>query len=386
MSNLFSLDFPFPMAKEDMNNPIERIMEDTRELPIRENPTIKPSSNGNSKSTLQGSGFLDEQINAGARQVIEEWRGNREQRQQVEQQHLIWLRKQEGTKLIWTPIKYKQLEEEIARDESGDFENVTWQSPTSREALELATHLRNSWDEDSCLAFDYLIDTQDQVDQTGNLTHIEVDVEGHDRNGHRLRVQRTLEVKISRRQEELEGALRQKNMMQLEWTIILKKPHPFALPPQAARYKTPHQLILEQLAQHELDKAIDERNHFLRKTFGPGSDLFHMERESTLGAHDWSFHTPVVQIRGPDGVVLRLVECRTDAEVDGEVICTHRMSLTESIPSGEQSHLFDLPIEGTDTERRIRQARWSISSAIDRCHASGSAERFVMDKWVGWSF
>ena len=368
-----------------MNNPFERTMEDTRKLPIRENSsTIKPSSNGNAKSTLQGSGFLDEQINAGARQAIEGWRGNREQR--VKQQHLIWLRKQEGTKLMWTPVEYEELEEEIARDESGDFENVTWQSPTSREAPDLENHLRNSWDEDSCLAFDYLIDTQDQVDQTGNLTHIEVDVEGHDRNGHRVRVQQTLEVKISRRQEEWEGALRQKNTMQLEWTIILKKPHPFSLPPQAARYKTPHQLILEQLAQHELDKAIDERNHFLRKTFEHGSDIFHMERESTLGAHHWTFHTPVVQIRGPDGVVLRLVECRTDAEVDGEVICTHRMSLTETIPSGEQSHLFDLPTEGTDMERRIRQARWSISSAIDRCHASGSAERFVMDKWVSWSF
>jgi hypothetical protein len=222
--------------------------------------------------------------------------------------------------------------------------------------------------------------------ETGNLAHIELDVEGHDATGHRLRVQRTLEVKLRKEQVNWEGSMRQKTKMQLEWTLILKKPHPFALPPQEARYKEPHQLILEQLAQHELDKAIDERNHFLRKTFENGVDIFHMERESTFGAHDWTFHTPVIQVRGPDGVVLRLVESRTDAEVDGEVILTHKSTLTEIIFSGGQSQLFDLPTEGTETERRIRQARWSISSAIDRCNASGSAERFVMDKWVDGSF
>lgn len=392
MSNLFSLNFPLPMAKEDMNNPIERITQDTRELPIRENSsTTKPPSNENPRSALQaqGSGVLDEQINAGVRQAIEEWRGSREQRQKVKQRHLVWLRKQEGAKLVWTRVGYEQLEQEIASDVSADFENVTWQSQTSREAealeLELENQQRDCWDEDSCLAFEYLVDTQEQVEQTG-LTHIEVDVEGHDRNGHRLRVQRMLEVRVSSKaQKGWDGALGWKNKMQLEWTLILKKPHPFALPPHAARCKGPHQLILEQLAQHELDEAIEERKKFLRRTLENGVDGF-PGGENTFGAHDWAFRTPVVQIRGPDGVVLRLAESRTDAEVDGEVIRTRRMSLTEIIPSGGQSHLFDLPTEGTEAERRVRQARWSISAAIDRCNALGSAERFVMDKWVDGSF
>jgi len=183
-----------------------------------------------------------------------------------------------------------------------------------------------------------------------------------------------------------EGAVVEQTTMQLEATVILRKPHPFSLPPQESRYKTPHQLILEQLAQHELDKAIDERNYFLREVFGKDVDHVRKRRESTFGAHDWSFHTPVVHIRGPDGVILRLVERWTDAEVDGEVVTTHRITLTEIIPAGGQSHLFDLPTEGSESERRIRQARWSISSAIDRCNASGSAEKFVMDKWIDGAF
>jgi hypothetical protein len=34
----------------------------------------------------------------------------------------------------------------------------------------------------------------------------------------------------------------------------------------------------------------------------------------------------------------------------------------------------------------MSKARWTIYSAIDRCLASGPAERFVFDKWVDSSF
>lgn len=376
-----------------MNNPVERVSGSHRELPIRElnSSTELPLS-------PQPPKMMDDQINATAKRAIEEWRGSREQGQKWKEQHLIWLRRQEGPKLAWIATEYEQLEDEVANEERVEAENIIWQFPTREETSELEDHLRDSWDEDSCLALDYAIDTQNQSVQNGNrqrngdeldegnLSHIELDVEGVDATGRRIRVQRTLEVKVKTSEVDWEGAKGQKTKMQIERVLILKKPHPFALPLQGTRFKEVHQLILDQLAQHELDKAMEERTHCLHEAFEHDVDHFRKERKGSFGAHDWRFHTPVVQIRGPDGVVLRLAEIRTDAEVDGEVIVTNRSTLIEIVPAGKQSHLFDLPTEGTETERRIRQARWSTSSAIDRCNASGSAERFVMDRWTEGSF
>lgn len=387
------------MAREDMNNPTERINEGdflSQDLPIR---GIK-SGRGHSKeddTEMSQSGIMDDQINAGCIRAIDEWRGTREQGQKVKEQHLIWLRKQGAPteKQVWTSEDYQ--EPEAISSYSAGIEDITWQIFTSRNASDLENHLRDSWDEDSCLALDYAINAQDQnqnekhpgtpaEEDTGNLSHIELDAEGFDAMGRRIRVQRMLEVKLGTASVSREGAIVVQTTMQLEATVILKKPHPFSLPPQGSRFKEPHHLILEQLAQHELDKAIDERNYFLREVFAKDVDHVRKRRESTFGAHDWTFHTPVIQIRGPDGVILRLVENRTDAEVDDEVVTAHMITLTEIMPTNGQSHLFDLPTEGSERERRIRQARWSISSAIDRCSASGSAERFVMDKWIDGSF
>jgi hypothetical protein len=173
--------------------------------------------------------------------------------------------------------------------------------------------------------------------------------------------------------------------MELTKTLTLVDPHEFSLPARKARENEPQHLILQQLAQHELNSALDERNFYLREVFGQDVDHVQKRRESTIGSHGWNFQLPEVAIRGPDGTVLHLNEMRTDAADDEEVELTHTITIIQTRTDG-RNHLFDLPTGGSEVERRIRQVRWSISSAIDRCVASGSAERFVVDKWVDGMF
>jgi hypothetical protein len=83
--------------------------------------------------------------------------------------------------------------------------------------------------------------------------------------------------------------------------------------------------------------------------------------------------------------MISLKEERTDSAVADDVILTYAVVI-EQVRREGRSHLLDLPVEGSESERLIRQAKWTISSAIDRYLAEGSAERFVMDKWVDGTF
>lgn len=85
------------------------------------------------------------------------------------------------------------------------------------------------------------------------------------------------------------------------------------------------------------------------------------------------------------GVLMGRRERRSDAIVEGEVILRHVVSMIQMRSEG-RSHLFDLPTGRLETERLVRRARWSVSSAVDRCIAAESAERSVLDKWVCRTF
>lgn len=168
-------------------------------------------------------------------------------------------------------------------------------------------------------------------------------------------------------------------------SLVFKSPSEYSLLAQETRAQEPYHPVLEQLAQREVDNAFDERNCHLRDVFGQVVDSLRTTQESRFGEHNWNFQKPESGVYGPDDTSLHLVERRSDVLAGGDLVLTHVISVMQT-RAGGRNHLFDLPTEGTDAERQIRLARWSISSAIDRCIAAGSADRFVLDKWVEGTF
>jgi len=192
-----------------MNSPTERINEGdlfSQELPLRETNPGRGTFQEDATEMSQ-SGIMDSQINARCIKAIDEWRGNREHGQKRKEQHFIWLRRQEAPteKQAWNSEEYQELN--AADSDFAGIEDIVWQVSTSRNASNLGNHLRDSWDEDSCLALDYAIHAQNQnksenqsgtpvEEDTGNFSHIELDVEGFDAMRRRIRVQRMLEVNV----------------------------------------------------------------------------------------------------------------------------------------------------------------------------------------------
>jgi hypothetical protein len=320
------------------------------------------------------------------------WAKDRLDRAKVVEKHLHWIRNQDertrNERSVWLPLLYEKRQRRVPTK----IEEIKWGESSIEEGSDDATPIAAVWDEDGSLRFEYARKLQEKHlrgkrDWEGakDLTHTEVDVEGTDAKGNQVRVQKTLDVSLSIGYRNKESGKVEKTVMELTKTLLLVEPHEFSFPAWKARGNEPQHLILQQLAQHELNSVLDERNFYLREVFGQDVDHVRKRRESTIGSHDWNFQLPEVAIRGPDGTMLHLNEMRTDTADDGEVELTHTITIVQTRTDG-RNHLFDLPTGGSEAERRIRQARWSISSAIDRCIASGSAERFVVDKWVDGMF
>jgi hypothetical protein len=229
-------------------------------------------------------------------------------------------------------------------------------------------------------------DIRDGQNCSRTLSHIEVDVQGLDAKRNRLRVQQILEVGLKLTNHALNQGDVEKTTMSLKRVLKISRPDASWLPPSRPDGKEVYHAILEQLAQHEVDKALDERNHYLREVFGQEVDHVRVFQQSTIAAHEWHSQRRELWIQGPDGTRIGLREKRTDSESGEEVILTHTIMIEQERGENGRNRLFDLPADGTESERRIREARWSISSAIDRCMASGAAERFLLDRWVDGVF
>jgi hypothetical protein len=311
------------------------------------------------------------------------WTKDNQERPELIEMHLHWLRNHEGRswdeRAIWLPTH---------SESATKIEHITWGQPSglSKEGT-LVDPI--PWDEVSSQAFEYALKAQEDFNQDNNgtkpLSHVDIDVQGFDVEGNRVRVRRTLETKLKISDNRSTEGNFETTEMKLKHVLIIESPPACSLPPRNPRDREPYQAILDQLAQHEVNKAFDERNHFLREVFGQDVDHVRKRRESTIPTHNWSFQKPELCIQGPDGTMINLKEKRTDSAVDEEVVLTHTVRIKQVRVEG-RSHLFDLPIEGSESERRIRQARRTLSSAIDRCIASGSAEMFVLDKWLDGTF
>jgi hypothetical protein len=271
------------------------------------------------------------------------------------------------------------------------IEDIVWgqTSPTSN-SQHGSTPNHIFWDENRVQAFKDAIWPEDDFGQrkknSKTLSHLELDVRGLDVEGNRLRVRRTLEVKLKITNQASEKGKIEKTTMKLKRGLTISTPDSSSLPPTKPERKEVYHDLLQQLAQHEVDKALDERNQYLRQIFGQEVDHVRKRRNSTISAHEWTSQQPEICIRGPDGTLISLREKRTDYGVDDKVVLTYTLLLEQVRGEEGESHLFDLPIKGCESERRVRQARCSISSAIDRCIASGCAERFVLDRWVDGAF
>jgi hypothetical protein len=326
-------------------------------------------------ANAEGSQQNNPQINIRAKE--------HEKRAEVIEKHLHWLNSREcrswSERATWSPTG-SESETKVVE--------ITWgrsSAPPKQEALPNPT----IWDEIGSEAFEQALKTQEEFNQgkidPRPLSHVELDVQGLDAKRNRVRVQRTLEIELKLSTEASEQGNIETTTMKLNRVLVISNPPSFSLPPNKPRDREPYHALLEQLAQHEVNKAFDERNYFLREVFAQDVDHVRKRRNSTIADHQWSFQRPKLCIRGPDGTMISLKEERTDSAVADDVILTYAVVIEEVRREG-RSHLLDLPIEGSESERLIRQAKWTISSAIDRYLAEGSAERFVMDKWVDGTF
>lgn len=127
----------------------------------------------------------------------------------------------------------------------------------------------------------------------GDLSHIEVDVERVDVTGQRLRVQSFLLVRLSTAWVNWEGVTAEQTVMQFYRTHTIKA-YPLSLRPHRAQGKQPHEVILEQLAQHELDIAIDERNNSLREALQKMRIIFENLEETLSELMSRSTSTPIL--------------------------------------------------------------------------------------------
>jgi hypothetical protein len=309
-----------------------------------------------------------------AKRLIREKKAQLEISETVER-HLRWLQTPEvrpwNERATWSPSSFKS-EKKIA--------DISWGQTTqsSSPSKQDATLSPIFWDESGSQTFEDALKLQAQ-DRSDHFSYIELDVQGLDSKGDRLRVRRALEVKLTIATQTREHGLVETTTMQLKRVLTISPLDVFSIPTRA-EIEVPYQNLLEQLAQHEVNQALDERNTYLRDVFGQDVDHVRKRRNSTIAAHEWSFQKPETWIRGADGTVIGLREERTDREFDGEVALTYRILIEQIRCDDGRNHLFDLPVEGCESERRIRHARWTISSAISRCIASGSADRFVFDR------
>lgn len=315
-------------------------------------------------------------------QLIEE-RGDMQTQAQLErteliEKHLNWLRNRKvrpwDERATWSPSGSKS---------DVQVEDITWghNSPTLDRSMHDGSPKSVVWDGLNARPFRDALRYQNQ-NGSSRLSHVELDVQGLDADGSRLRVQRTLEVKLKSTHRVSEQGNILKTTMKLKRVLTISPLNASSPPPTRPNEREVYQGLLEQIAQHEVDKALDERNHYLRAVFGQDVGHIRTRWESTIPAHKWSFQLPEVCIRGPDGTTIGLREKRTDSASGGQVLLTYTVMIEQVHGGHRKDHLFDLPSEGCESERQIRQARWSISSAINRCIASGSAERFVLDRWV----
>ncbi|KAH8765772.1 hypothetical protein BGZ57DRAFT_930522 [Hyaloscypha finlandica] len=303
-------------------------------------------------------------------------------RTEVIEEHLKWLRNHKvrpwNERATWCLSGSKS---------DPQVEDINWghDSPTSDRSMNDGSPKSIVWDGLNAESFRDALRYQNQ-NGSSRLSHIELDVQGLDADGNRMRVQRTLEVKLKSTHQIPEQGNVLKTTMKLKRVLIISPLNSPSSPPTRPNAREVYQGLLEQIAQHEVDKAFDERNHYLRAVFGQDVDHVRTRWESTVPAHEWSFHLPEVCIRGRDGTIIGLREKRTDSASGGQVVLTYTIVIEQVHGGDRKDHLFDLPSQGCESERQIRQARWSISSAIDRCIASGSAERFVLGRWVHGAF
>ncbi|KAE9370380.1 hypothetical protein N431DRAFT_442218 [Stipitochalara longipes BDJ] len=249
------------------------------------------------------------------------------------------------------------------------IEDIAWglTSPVGNQPTHNST-LANVFRDDLGLqAFEQALRRLQGHNTSSGLPHTELDVQGIDAHCNHHRVQRTLEIKLKIAHQPSEQGPIEKTTMELKRTVKISTPAEALHPLTKPNAKEVYQDILEQLAQHEVNKAFDERNHYLRAVFRQDVDHVRIARQSTIAAHDWSFQKPRVGIRGPDGTILLLRETRTDSANDGKVVLTYTVAIEQVRGVNGKDHLFDLPVEGCESERQIQQARWTISSAIDKC-------------------
>jgi len=323
--------------------------------------------------------------------VGEIWNQEKQARAKAEQEHVRWLtsvddgRNESGTgggNTGWIPTGPGRLLPPIIPEE------IDWGSSQPRRGGSVIQQLPSSaWDEYGSLAFDYARSQQEA--QRSPLSHLELDVEGKDAHGRRVRVQKFLEIWLDMREYLGSGPASphfERSVMKMKHICILRAPHPQAFPVLREEEREPAQVVLERLAQNEVDKVLDERNHFLRDVFANEEEHVREMRDILAhNEHEWTFGKPEVAVRGADETVLLLREGRADVVADGCLTLTHVVVVEQTRMEG-RTRLFDLPADGSESERKVRRARWSISSAIDRCIARGSGERFVMDKWVDRTF
>ena len=309
------------------------------------------------------------------------------ERAEVIERHLHWLRNSKGQscdeRTTWFPS---------SSDIEKKKENIHWGQtlPVSEFPKGDAATFPIFRDKIGFQAFKDALQCKDDIRDGHNcsrtLSHIEIDVQGLDAKGARLRVRRILEVNLKIKSQASGQGDVEKTAMSLTRVLIISQPDTSSLPPARPNGKGVYHGILEQIAQHEVDKALDERNHYVREVFGQEVDHVRVFQQSTIAAHEWHSQRRELWLRGPDGTRIGLREKRTDSESGDEVILTHTIMIEQERGENGRNRLFDLPADGTESERRIREARWSISSAIDRCVASGAAERFVLDRWVDGVF
>jgi hypothetical protein len=304
------------------------------------------------------------------------------ERVEVIERHLHWLRNAKGQswdeRITWFPS---------GSDSGKEKEDIHWGQTLPISESPKDTIFR---DKIGFQAFKDALERKDDIEDDQNrcrtLSHMEIDVQGLDAKGNRLRVQRFLEVNLKITNQASDQGDVEKTTMSLKQALTISRPNASSLPPTRSNGKEVYHGILEQLAQHEVDKALDERNHYLREVFRQEVDHVRVCQQRIIAAHEWNFQRRELCIRGADGTRMGLREKRTDSESGDEVRLTHTLMIEQERVENGRNCLFDLPADGTESERRIRAARWSISSAIDRCVASGAAERFVLDRWVEGAF
>lgn len=310
------------------------------------------------------------------------WNREREERAKAEAAHVAWLQTPSPTTAPWFPTGPGRLQAPII------IEEIRWGRDSSfgpgNEGMAKAKGPSPVWDEYASLAFDYARSQQDTYQAP--LSHLEFDISGIDAHGRRVRVQKMLEVALDVRDHSTELLPFERATMQLKRTTIASEHDTHAFPPYVEDGSGP-EIVLQRLAQSEVDRVLDERTHFLREAFASEEEYVQDMRD--LLAHEphrWTFEMPTVGVRGEDDTCLVLKETRSDVvDEAGRVTVTSTVLLEQTRTEG-RSRLFDLCDGGGESEKRCRRARWSFGSAIDRCIASGSESRFVMDRWVDGTF